>query len=898
MIGRAGTGARLAWTLAGCVGLAGCFAPHLKDAECLRCTGVCPGNLVCLDERCVDPSSPNSCPANSTGGTSSGAQGGDAGESSGAASDTGGTGNAGHGGSTSHGGHGGGGKAGAGIGGAGGTASQGGDAGIGGDPGTGGTSGSSISFTISTTTLCSDVPTGVTLRGKNGTPPYHFDFVGDAAGLSLVDDGDGKGASVSGTVARTGEIDVRIRVSDGEHSNTESVALTVNETPVLTTTSLPDVCPNQIYTATLAATGGDGTYTFEVGILDDWGLTLNGDQLQGQFRSADGQAGTLDVSVTVKSDGCASLPTTLALVEQAANATTCPRVVLADAASSLTRACATDQYSQSLAVVHGAPGYQWKTVSVPPGFSFDPGSQTVSRSNDGTPAAAGPVKVQVSDSNGRIIEGDFDMPTPTEKCWLAYLSPSAGSSRLSLFDPLLGNRHTIPDSPTSVPVLDFKFSPNGRLVAYRTSSDPSSPRLELLELASFRGQSFDFENVTHYAWADDGTTLAVAFETAQARVLGGVDLSGDGGSGTSLSYPELVPISALVDSELTWFSGSYVGFLTSLDVDFRELTMVARTSTSFTSATIREEDSFDDNSYLRPSPIGVFAVQAPPFNTDYFDINGAPPIPHQLALLPPNGSFAATQHDDTLAIFKPANSSATLVPAAVPDATATHCAALLAWAPGGDRVACSHAKSTGNGELMILDLDADAHIKDPITIRNGDEYVFPPLGHTGLARLFSPTGQRLAFLTDDFVYATPVAAGGSTVDLSYQFLSAPGGTDAVLAFSPDERYLLEHRGTYLSLFDLENPTAGPQPILLNGEALPVAPACSEDFTAPPGEYCGEFRSHASFTWSPDSTLVALGTSAGRLLVKDLRHLDQVNTIDVTDDCDSDCTAGNKFQFQP
>jgi hypothetical protein len=772
----------------------------------------------------------------------------------------------------------------------------------GGSGGTGVTGGAagSLGIDFSPPTLCSGVESTLSAHAHGGTPPYEFSVVPDPLGLSIVtQDAD---ASLSGTFTEAGDFPVTVQVTDGQGDIAKrNATLHVHDTPVVATTSLPDACPDQLYAAEITGSGGDGHYTFTLDLPQGNGLTVTGSRISGRFVNATGKKGEIDVTASVESGGCQSAPVTLALPQNSPSSPVCPHIGIVGGDPTLPAPCAGNDYHASLAVGGGTPGYVWQQIAAPEGLTFDPDSQSVS----GIPSttAAGTLTVVVADASGRTIESDFPIAAPRTTCWLAYLAPNGGPTQLNLLDPLLGNRHAFPDSSSSATVLDFKFSPDGRLLAYRTGSDPSAGELALLELASFREQLLDFSGVAHYSWSDDSHTLAVGYTSDQGSFLAGVDVSGDGGSGASLAFPELAPVAAGVWSDPVWFSGSGLAFLTSLGVHDIALTMSGLSGTGFaTPNLLDEEDVWNENTYVRAAPDGVFVLPEPGYYIDYFPGDLSSNVLHDAVLVSPTGSFAAGQTDDDLLLYRPATSSFFTDPEPPPDGNeVSGCDGLLGWAPSGTRLACVHTKSndTTQGELNVFDIDATtAAINDPITVRG--PYDFPPLGNTGLARLFSPDGQRLAFETDAALYESLIVQGGSTVDGNTTFAAPSGAADSVLAFSPDSRFLLEHRGTQLRLIDFGTTPPSTPSLTLTGENPPPAPSCSEDFQAPQGEYCGELRPNAAFTWSADSRLIAMVTGSGSLLVKDLRFVDQewLTTTTATDDCGSACTAGKDFAFQP
>jgi hypothetical protein len=507
--------------------------------------------------------------------------------------------------------------------------------------------------------------------------------------------------------------------------------------------------------------------------------------------------------------------------------------------------------------------------------------------------AGGTLSVEVRDeSTNRTVRRDYVIDEPRERCWLAYLAPATGSTRLHLFDPLLENRREFPDTSQADPVTDFKFSPDGRFAAYRSGVSSAEGKLVLLDLTTLGEQAFSAERATHYAWSQDSQTLAVAFDTDAGRRLGGIDVASAGSS--PQSYPELTPVPAAVDTELSWFAGRNLAFLTAHGVNDLGPTLGKLTPAGFELA-VHVESSFIDDAYLLPGLDGVFVVPARG-KFHYFDADGSTAVPHENVLVAPRANFVARAVSGTLEVFRATEKSGD----DSSDPTAEHpgCEAVLAWAADGGRLACS-APAGSEDELVVFEIDPDTgQISDPIPVRS--DRALPPFGATGLARQFAESGARLAFIDERTVYSARVVVGSAFVDFDFDFdlpsASAPESR-VVLGFSPDERFLLVHRGVRLSLFALDDDSRE-QPLAL--EELPPALACQEDFAAPAGTHCGGDRSGKRFAWSPDSTLVAFGADDGALLLKDLRLLDQsiVRPVEVAGDCGADCIAGERFAFQP
>ena len=88
------------------------------------------------------------------------------------------------------------------------------------------------------------------------------------------------------------------------------------------------------------------------------------------------------------------------------------------------------------------------------------------------------------------------------------MSSETGWTRLHLFHPAGELRVTRPESTEDPAVLEFKFSPDGRFVAYRLGD--SRIDLRLAVAPSWEEISLDWDgSVTDYGWSPDASTLAV-----------------------------------------------------------------------------------------------------------------------------------------------------------------------------------------------------------------------------------------------------------------------------------------------------------------------------------------------------------------------------------------------------
>jgi hypothetical protein len=133
---------------------------------------------------------------------------------------------------------------------------------------------------VATTSLPGATKTGTysqTLAATGGTSPYTWSMPSGTlpTGLTL----NASTGVISGTVSATAvneTFTVKAVDSDGVSSNTQSLTITINGVPSVTTTSLPTATKGQSYSQTLAATGGTAPYTWSIptGTLPN-GLALN-----------------------------------------------------------------------------------------------------------------------------------------------------------------------------------------------------------------------------------------------------------------------------------------------------------------------------------------------------------------------------------------------------------------------------------------------------------------------------------------------------------------------------------------------------------------------------------------------------------------------------------------------
>ncbi|HEY3494446.1 MAG TPA: hypothetical protein VGK73_07165, partial [Polyangiaceae bacterium] len=260
-----------------------CFSPNLDAASCISCPeGVCPGDLVCRDGHCVAPGADEDlCSA------SGGAGGGDAGNS--------------------------------------GQGAQAGEAGAP-EPDSGGAPGMEITVS-SPEFLCTGREFELEASVSGGTEPYSWSATGFPEGTQTRTRDER--VTVFLTPPAAGKPDVILRVTDATGLEVErTVNLEVRETPVVETETLPSVCPDEVYSAPLVASGGDEDgYTWETDLSEEeTGLGVSGQRLAGHFITDEDEARKTQLELRVESNGCTSAPRTLTLEQNARFADVCPRI--------------------------------------------------------------------------------------------------------------------------------------------------------------------------------------------------------------------------------------------------------------------------------------------------------------------------------------------------------------------------------------------------------------------------------------------------------------------------------------------------------------------------------------------------------------------------------------------
>jgi eukaryotic-like serine/threonine-protein kinase len=206
----------------------------------------------------------------------------------------------------------------------------------------------------------------VTVTGGKG--PYKW---AAATGLpdGLTATANGGTLTISGTPSKPGSFSIGVSVSDSESpakTTTATIPVSVtNPTLAITTTALPSVVSGNDYSATVAATGGTGTYTWSAtGLPDGVSISSATGQISGSLydvETAD-RPGTYPVTVTVN-DGTSSAHSTLPLVVT-------PRPVTLES-TTLSDGYSGAAYGDDLVADYGTSPYTWSVTGLPAGLSLN-----------------------------------------------------------------------------------------------------------------------------------------------------------------------------------------------------------------------------------------------------------------------------------------------------------------------------------------------------------------------------------------------------------------------------------------------------------------------------------------------------------------------------------------------
>jgi hypothetical protein len=742
---------------------------------------------------------------------------------------------------------------------------------------------------------CSDVALARPLQASGGRAPYAWRILQAPPGLQL-SGASGAEVTLEGVPVEPGTVIVELQDSAGATARSE--ALSVHESPRVTSAQLPSVCAGQPYSAVLLASGGNADeYGWSAEIvpavglprsLAELGLSLQGATLSAAESAAIEESAPFAVALRVRDALCSSSERVLEVEVVPGDAEACPRIRIVDppALDELPAACRGNAYAEALTVDGGEPPFLWSALAVPPGLHFDAESATLSGVSEGD----GVLAVEVTDGNARSVEKRYEVRA-RDACWLAYVASEPSPARLELVDARLlerqptNARRELPEQVGPEGVFDFQFSPDGRFIAYRLGLDASSARLELAELAGGEVHAIELGGaVGAYAWSPDAAALAVAFTRARQPRLGGLLVEGVQPLGS-------VPLAGL-PSELVWTDGTRLATLTP-DPELPELRWLVTTEreeASFAPPLAHTEVSFSARAQLIAGAGGVFAAEPAAERLEFFASGGEPVVSHAAeALVSPSGAFAGLSRAGALQLYRGLDPSTA---AQTPFLQAPGCSSLLAWASGRDRIACT-AEQNGAAALALFDVRAPV----PSLLEPLGRAVLPAaIVASGRRRALSASGRWLALASDEQLYI--VRSDGQGARLWASLPSSELGTrPGALVFSPDESWLLIGAGNSLAVLDLQQPAASVHP--LSTSAL-VDDTCSERLLEGRGQWCGR-DSDPGLAWSGASDQLAFRSVLGTLELLDLSRLrdgEVAASLAPDSACSEACRSGESFRFQP
>lgn len=666
---------------------------------------------------------------------------------------------------------------------------------------------------------------------------------------------------------------------------------TCTEPLVVTSLQLPNGCVGEQYQASLTASS-DNLQELEwaVAFPEGSGLALSANVILGVLGAAGNYP--LEVSVRNKRTLCSSAPVVVVLTVHGETALNCPTIGIAGNDSSLTPpapSCLGWPYRISFEARGVKEPYDLSVLEFPPGqFQYDASSHSV----QGTPTSSGSVTVQLRDGTQRVVQKTFPIPL-RDKCWLAFVSQELSGDRLHLLDPLLKQDVVRPRAEDmGASVLDFRFSPNGRFLAYRIMDVTGNHQLRLWQGPDWqREQVLDLESgatVQHYSWSGNSRTLAVAYEIDGITKLGGVDVTAvpEQSAGTGLEgLVVLAPTNALVQSEPVWFAAdTYVAYhRPDSPGSERVVEYAAYGPLGFSAPHPPGSAWFDPSVVLLPSANGFFAEDVASAYVNYYDVGRTGWIGHGNDAIAPSGLYTAHTAQGELQLFRAFDDSEF---DATPYARSNGCSAILAWSRQQERIACI---DHGQNRVQIHTL---ANTNLVAAALEGSE------GYASAAwfnsrRSLSPSGNWLALTTPKDVYVGSLAHPLPQVLWQSRLPEsvAPKG----LSFSPDEQLLLLHSGQSLRVFTLASASGE---VVELGRAREEPEPCHDE-TLPIPNWCGNGESPGGGVWSSDSQLVAFVNEQDVLVVRDLRIRPvslRSETIEVHAPCRGACTTG--FRFQP
>ena len=602
--------------------------------------------------------------------------------------------------------------------------------------------------------------------------------------------------------------------------------------------------------------------------------------------------------------------------------------------------CGSEHYTRDFSVFGGTGPYQWQVASTTGSWQIAPQPNSADSSQarlTGDPAGSTLLTVTVIDGLGFFKQNIYSL-IPRTSCKIAYVYSDLNGAKLSVRDPLLDTDASA-NLAHNVSVYDFRFSPNGRFLAYRFGKDDTHPlgaHLSLFDFSTMQDQALTFQEdaVNAFAWSPDSKVLAVALTKANGQS----QLTGVRPTSTA-SGIELNPLTAVVavdpiQSDLYWVGSQFVGFHTADTPDLetppgRSTIFYAQlVSNTFTTPAPIIDALYRPGLVVMTAPGGLFAV-GPLDKRTYFNAIGSFPaytVYHESRVIDPGGNYSARVADKLLQVFEAADVGAANneVPFQTSSAAAEHnCPKLLTWASKRERVACVAHVAQANaswGELRIFEVGTDkppqilpsvvkgSCLKDaqgtPLASCSSSEYDYDELTSAAQPRALSPSGDWLAFVTGaqsgaaSALYWADLRATTKTLSRKFGKPAMAAGLPNAFGFSPSERYLLHQNGKQLMAHLLSADPQGPDDLEVDPalDASASAP-CSEDFVTAPTRWCGGVDASQAFVWSPDpsSELFAYRKAEMLIAVELTPHTLARHEL-AAPACNGSCSG--QFAFQP
>lgn len=606
--------------------------------------------------------------------------------------------------------------------------------------------------------------------------------------------------------------------------------------------------------------------------------------------------------------------------------------------------CRGAKYDLLFTVLKGTPPYTWEALSEVLDLTLEKDGHL-----HGIATQAGTLVARVTDSTGACSSVVAFALQPRDKCWLAYTSKESGREELHLldaelhsylYDPEADSRYTRKMFPLVFPsagdtaVQSFRFSPDGRYLTYLLDGSPA--RLVLLAAPEWREIPLEFPegSVVTYAWSPDSSVLAVALgdKTTPDKLLGGVrvnstasqGLGGAAGSAGATSIPtsgaagapsavgitKLLAIEARIQSELTWIDGGrLVAFHAPLDEpDSVTMVHVAQlTPSGFDHDVELDAQEYEPQSGELP-PIHLtsgargFWVVGSERGVDFWLLPEDPSVvvrpsnthcyAHGKAYLAPSGRHTArvevNQGVPLLQVFDGKNPKSSL-------STPQKCPQFLGWSTesaGRELLACL-AQEGESSEVQLFEL-TNSQLLGASAVR-GNYFYTDAMWYR---RTFSPAGKWFSFASPKDLYVATLGSGSPSL-FAEEFKHEAFTKGLNLTFSPDENWLLEHRGIQLIVHSLI-PTGGVStPYAINERGLLQPEPCEEDPWDEPYNWCGTGGSSGSPAWSTDSQWAVFLTDGGVLQLLRFQLSPKPHAslpFSLPSGCASDCAT--QYSFQP